>query len=162
MCCKLGLSTARFLSETMPIGDPKWEHARQALCRPSRESSSGRTSFAFGQPSVIVTAGSEPPLKRTRDSVRPLLEAALRQPNAPSLPAVARQLGYLNPSSLITWHPDLCYALVAKARARRQTQDENPVQRLPACSAKRRPYPSETFPFGSVFRSPPSASDSLR
>jgi AraC-like DNA-binding protein len=125
MCCKLGLSTARFLSETMPIGDPEWEHARQAVCRPSRDISRCRTSFASGPPSVIVTAGSEPPLKRTRDSVRPILEAALRQPNVPSLPAVARQLGYLNPSSLINWHPDLCYALVAKACARRQTQDEN-------------------------------------
>jgi AraC-like DNA-binding protein len=112
------------LSETIPIGDPEWERARDIAHQASCDGVRCRTPFACRQTRAIVMARSEPPLKRTRDSVRPVLEAVLRAPNPPSLQAVGRQLGYHNPCSLLSWHPELCSALVAKAREFRQAQDE--------------------------------------
>jgi hypothetical protein len=124
MCSKLGLSTARFLSETIPIGDPDWEHARDLAHQASCDGVRCRTPFACRKARATVMARNEPPLPRNRDSVRRVLEAALREPSPPLLQAIVRQLGYQNSGSLLRWHPDLCLALVTKTRQCRQAQDD--------------------------------------
>ncbi len=123
MCCRLGFSAVRFLTEYIPANDLDWARARslaqQISCRKPRRPA----SF---YPQRVPERARNPDVSRlrTQNSIREHFEQVLCEPAPQALETVAKDFGFNNCSSLYNRCPDLCRAMVLKNRCWRQQEDE--------------------------------------